>query len=220
MNRRNFLARAGTAAAGALGALAAPAWLNAAEPKDKTRIRVVYALHGEKQARPDWPNKGFDFRPRHGPHQRDAGASSARGSSSCLRWPPARSRPRSCWSRTRPPADIDGYLVYQMNCWNRVVQTLATSGKPVLYADFQFGGSGGFLVYTAAFLRSQAPNVGFVASSKTKDLVEAVKCFQVVKQGGSASDFVAATAQVRLKGTPGAGRLAGKPDPVQVPFGG
>ena len=34
-----------------------------------------------------------------------------------------------------------------MNCWNRVVQTLAGSGKPVLYADFQFGGSGGFLVY-------------------------------------------------------------------------
>jgi len=29
-------------------------------------------------------------------------------------------------------AAIDGYLVYQMNCWNRVVQTMATSGKPVL----------------------------------------------------------------------------------------
>ena len=49
---------------------------------------------------------------------------------------------------------IDGYLVYQMNCWNRVVQTMATSGKPVLYADFQYGGSGGFLVYTAGFLRA------------------------------------------------------------------
>ena len=63
MNRRNFLTRAGTATAGALGVLAASAWLNAAEPKDKTRIRVVYALHGETQAGPDWPNKGFDFRP-------------------------------------------------------------------------------------------------------------------------------------------------------------
>ena len=42
-------------------------------------------------------------------------------------------------------ASIDGYLVYQLNCWNRVVQTMATSGKPVLYADFQYGGSGGFL---------------------------------------------------------------------------
>ena len=88
-----------------------------------------------------------------------------------------------------------------MNCWNRVVQTIATSGKPVLYADFQFGGSGGFLVYNAAFLRSQAPNVGFVASSDIKDLVEAVKCFNVVKHGGSVSDFVAATAQARAEST-------------------
>ena len=63
MNRRNFLTRAGAAAAGTLGVLTAPAWLNAAEPKDKTRIRIVYALHGETQAGPDWPNKGFDFRP-------------------------------------------------------------------------------------------------------------------------------------------------------------
>src|SRR5664279_2668718 len=63
MNRRNFLTRASTATVGALGVLAAPAWLNAAEPKAKTRIRVIYALHGETQAGPDWPNKGFDFRP-------------------------------------------------------------------------------------------------------------------------------------------------------------
>ncbi|HWI59242.1 MAG TPA: hypothetical protein VNZ22_18590, partial [Bacillota bacterium] len=98
--------------------------------------------------------------------------------------------------------------------WNRAVQSLAASGKPVLYADFQFGGSGGFLVYNAAFLRSQAPNVGFVASSRMKDLVEAVKCFQVVKQGGTLAEFVDATAQVRLQGTPRAGALAGKKDPL------
>ena len=41
MNRRSFLSRAGTATAGALGVLAAPAWLDAAEPKDKMRIRII-----------------------------------------------------------------------------------------------------------------------------------------------------------------------------------
>jgi len=30
---------------------------------NKKKIRVVYSLHGEVQDRPDWPNKGFDFRP-------------------------------------------------------------------------------------------------------------------------------------------------------------
>src|SRR5512136_2978579 len=63
MNRRHFLTQGGAAAAGALGLLAAPSWLGAAAPAGKTRIRIVYSLHGEKQTGPDWPNKGFDFGP-------------------------------------------------------------------------------------------------------------------------------------------------------------
>ncbi len=38
-------------------------------------------------------------------------------------------------------------------------------GKPVIYADFQFGGSGGFLVYNAAMVNAGNRKVGFVASS-------------------------------------------------------
>jgi hypothetical protein len=105
-------------------------------------------------------------------------------------------------------AAIDGYVVLQLNCWNRVVQTMATSDKPVLYADFQYGGSGGFLVYTAGFLRGHSPNVGFVASSRIEDLAQAVQCFALVKKGGSLADFVAATARVRQQQTPKAGELA------------
>ena len=214
MNRRNFLARAGTATAGALGLLATPTWLGAAQPKDKPRIRVLYALHTEKQDRPDWPNKGFDFRP-----QMDRInallAKQCPGFEFVSSMAAGEEQAKKLLEADKAAGNIDGYLVYQMNCWNRVVQTVAASGKPTLYADFQFGGSGGFLVYTAAFLRGQAPNVGFVASSRPKDLVEAVKCFRVVKGGGTVADFVAATEQVRLKGTPGAGRLAGKSDPVK-----
>jgi hypothetical protein len=113
-------------------------------------------------------------------------------------------------------AGIDGYLVYQMNCWNRVVQTIATSGKPTLYADFQYAGSGGFLVYTAAFLRNNTPNVGFVASSRMEDVVEAVKCFGLIKKGGSPLDFVAATARVRTSRTPQPGDMTCKPDPLKT----
>ena len=213
MNRRNFLTRAGTATAGALGVLAASAWLNAAEPKDKTRIRVVYALHGETQAGPDWPNKGFDFRPAMA-RINETLARECKGFEFVPSLATGEEQAKKLLEQDKAAGNIDGYVVYQMNCWNQVVQTLAKSGKPVLYADFQFGGSGGFLVYTAAFLRSQAPNVGFVASSKIKDLVAAVKCFQAVKQGGTAPEFVAATARLRQKATPGAGRLAGKPDAV------
>lgn len=62
LSRRDFLTRAGAATAGAVATLAAPRWGEAAEPKRKLRIRIVYALHGDTQTGPDWPNKGFDFR--------------------------------------------------------------------------------------------------------------------------------------------------------------
>ena len=107
---------------------------------------------------------------------------------------------------------IDGYIVYQLNCWNRVVQTIAATSKPVLYADFQYGGSGGFLVYTAGFLRTKAPNVGYVASSRIEDLAEAVKCFELVKRGSSVEEFVKATARVRSERTPKPSDLTGAKD--------
>jgi hypothetical protein len=111
---------------------------------------------------------------------------------------------------------VDGYIVYQMNCWNRVVQTIATSGKPVLYVDFQYGGSGGFLVYAAGFLRSKAANVGFVASSNMADVIAAVKCFGAVGRGGSASDFAAATTRVRIQRTRKIGNMQCKADELRT----
>jgi hypothetical protein len=63
LNRRNFIAKTGAATLGALGMASSASWLQAAGPTEKTRIRIVYSLHTEKQDRPDWPNKGFDFKP-------------------------------------------------------------------------------------------------------------------------------------------------------------
>jgi hypothetical protein len=213
MSRRQFLAGC-AACAGASGLLAAPGRLRAARNDEKVRIRIVYSLHGPQQTGPDWPNKGFDFRPvmeriNAGLSRRCPGFTFV---SSMANGP---DQAKKILEEDKSAA-IDGYLVYQMNCWNRVVQTIATTGKPVLYADFQYGGSGGFLVYMAGFLRSQTPNVGFVASSRIEDLAEAVKCFELVKKGGSVSDFVAATARVRTARTPKPGDLACKPDELKV----
>jgi hypothetical protein len=213
MNRRRFLAAGCAACAGAAGLLVNPraSW---AAGGGKMRIRIIYALHAAQQPGPDWPNVGFDFRPvmeriNTGLAQQCPDFEFV----SSLATGPEQAQKILDEDKS---ARIDGYLVYQMNAWNRVVQTIATSGKPVLYADFQYGGSGGFLVYMADFIRKKAPNVGFVASSRFEDLVEAVKCFERVQKGGSAADFVAATAQVRTKNTPKAGDPACKPDPVQT----
>ena len=210
MTRRRFLGAGCAACVGAAELLARPGGLLAAQGDKPMRIRIVYSLHGPKQDRPDWPNVGFDFRPVMRRINTEL-AERCPGFTFVSSLATGEDQAKKILEEDKS-ANIDGYLVYQMNCWNRVVQTMATSSKPVLYADFQYAGSGGFLVYTAGFLRSQAPNVGFVASSRIEDLAEAVKCFDLVKKGGSVSDFVAATARVRMASTPKASDLTCKSD--------
>ncbi len=214
VSRRQFLAAGCAVCAGANGLLAAISPARAATETNKTRIRLIYALYAPKQPRPDWPNVGFDFRPVmariEAKLKRDCPnfefvTSMANG----------RKQTEKILDQDKS-SPVDGYLVYQMNCWNRVVQPVLATGKPTLYADFQYGGSGGFLVYTARLLRKKQPNLGFVASSDLDDLVAAVKCFALVKRGGSVEQFVAATAQARKGRTPAPGDLSCKPDALET----
>lgn len=209
VDRRKFLTGC-VACLGSAGLLSKAGFLRAATPQGKTRVRIVYALHGERQPGPDWPNKGYDFGPAMRRITTELG-NRCRNFEFITSMAAGEKQARKILDDDRA-GGIDGYVVYQMNLWNRVVQTIATSGKPVLYADFQFGGSGGFLVFTAGFLRSQTPNVGFVASSEIRDLAEAVKCMGVVKSGGSVADFVAASERVRLRSTPKGGSPASRKD--------
>ncbi len=214
VNRRKFLAAGCAACAGAAGlALTAPR-VRASDAKGKLRLRVLYSLHAPQQPRPDWPNVGFDFEPV----MKRINALLARQCPEFEFLPAMATGPDQAKEIVEQDsaAPVDGYIVYQLNCWNQVVQTVAGTGKPVLYADFQYGGSGGFLVYTAAFLRNKAPNVGFVASSNPEDLIAAVKCFSVVQQGGSADQFAAATARVRCERTPDASALDCVADPLEA----
>jgi hypothetical protein len=214
LSRRRFLAGC-AACAGAAGWGAAPSWLGAFQAGGKgPRIRVVYALHGPVQDGPDWPNKGFDFRP----------VMEKTNSELANRFPDYAFLPALATGEEQAKKilegdaseAIDGYLVYQMNCWNRVAQTMVTSGKPVLYADFAYAGSGGFLVYTAGFLRARARNLGFVSSTRTDDLAAAVKCFAAAKAGAGSYDFAAETSRIRAAATRGPGDLSCRPDPVRT----
>ncbi len=215
VSRRGFLTTGCATCVGAAQLLTTgPAFAAADSATGKTRIRVLYSLHAPKQAQPDWPNIGFDFAPVMQQMQEEL-------SKRCPGFeflPSMATGPAQAKKiiEDDKSAAIDGYLVYQMNCWNQVVQTAATTGKPVLYADFQYGGSGGFLVYTSAFLRAKAPNVGFVASSRIEDLAEAVKCFSLVKGGKSVAEFVAATARVRGERCPQPGNLACTADDLKT----
>ncbi|UCG87190.1 MAG: twin-arginine translocation signal domain-containing protein [Gemmatimonadota bacterium] len=210
LNRREFLKTSGAACAGAFGTMLLPAALPLRPSDDPPRIRILYALHGEQQEVPDWPNVGFDFRPVMEQFTTHL-ATQCQGFEFL---PSMANGPEETDKILLDDTDVDGYVVFQMNCWNRVVQSAAATGKPVLYADFKYAGSGGFLVYTAEFLRAAAPNVGFVASSNIEDVTAAVRCFELMKQGGSVGDVVAAIARQRVERTAPASSLTCHPDPV------
>ncbi len=179
LSRRRFLT---AASAGALGALAPAGLFQACGRAEKLKVRVVYALHAVVQPGPDWPNVGFDFQPV---MDRTAAvlakAFPGWDLTTAMAKGPEEAQKILAGDAAAP---VDGYIVVQLNCWNRVVQTIAASGKPTLYVDFQYGGSGGFLVYTADFLRKKTGNLGFVASSRPEDLVAACGAFGKVKKAG------------------------------------
>lgn len=214
MNRRHFLAKSTVAGAAALSALSPGRLFAAGSASDQPRLRIVHSLHAPQQPGPDWPNKGFDFQPFMDRVAREL-AQRCPGFQFATSLATGEAQAKQIVEQDGA-SGVDGYVVFQLNCWNRVVQTLAATGKPVLYVDFQYGGSGGFLVYTAAFLRAKSPNVGFVASSNFDDVVAAVQCFAPVKKGGSVADFVAATKKLRTDRTPRSGDLACHADPLRT----
>ncbi len=198
LSRRRFLATA--ASAGAIGVLAPAGLFQACSKAEKLKVRVLYALHSVVQAQPDWPNVGFDF----GPVMERTTAALRQAFPG---WQLAVSMAKGEEEAKKVLADdaaapMDGYIVVQLNCWNRVVQTVAASGAPTLYVDFPYGGSGGFLVYTADFLRKKIPNLGFVASSRLEDLVAACKAFGRVKASGRPEEFAGLVAASRRAATP------------------
>ena len=201
VTRRNFISSCSACAA--CLALAPVSLINTScssgNSGKKMRIRILYSLHEPIQTKPDWPNIGFDFNP----HMERINTALSKNFRDFEFIPALATGPEDAEKIAKKdiPDLIDGYIVYQMNCWNKVVQAIAKTGKPVLYADFQFGGSGGFLVYNSAFIRENTQNVGFVASSRIEDLLAAVSCFNVIRKGGTPAEFVAATAKSRSKAT-------------------
>jgi len=166
------------------------------EPGGKMRLRVVFSLHAPVQAVPDWPNIGFDFRPVMAEIMAafQDGCKNVECVSSIANGP---EQTQEIVAADNAAGNIDGYVVLQMNCWNQAVQTLAETGKPVLYADFLYAGSGGFLVYTAGHIKSGKPNFSFMSSSRLADLVAAVNCMPLAKGAGGLKAYTDAVEKIR-----------------------
>ena len=199
-SRRAFLSNCAKClgAVGVFSGFVAPTILVAESctPKARMKIRVVFALHAPVQAQPDWPNIGFDFNPvmekmmnalSRGCPKMDFVSSIAEG-------PEITDK---IIAADQDAGNIDGYIVVQMNCWNRVVQQLVVTGKPVLYVDFLYAGSGGFLVYTAQQLRDNTANFAHLASGNLAHLVAAADCFPLAMGAGGVMAFSGGVAKIR-----------------------
>jgi hypothetical protein len=214
MNRRKFLVTSSaTACACSLGlALGAKSSWAAGKASDKKlRIRVIYALHAPVQSRPDWPNVGFDFRPVMQKWTKQFSATFP-AIEFLTTMSNGKEQTRAIIGKGEAEK-IDGYIVCQMNCKNKVIETVAKTGKPTLYVDFLYGGTGRFLTQVAKLTDRKVKNVGFISSSDFDDVLRAVGCFQTCTDPNGFADAVTA---VRVACTPKAGDLTFKPDDVKT----
>lgn len=182
--------------------------------RKRVRLHLIYALHGLKQDRPDWPNLGFDFRPVIENYDKVLRKKLPEFAfqTSLSSGPEETSRILEA-DQAEPP---DGYVVFQLNCWNRVLQPILEVGKPVLYVDFQYGGSGGFLVYTADCLRQKRENFGFICSSDFNLIISALRAFEQYKGAENQTSFAELVRKVRVDQTPRPGYLKCYPDKLRV----
>jgi len=211
LSRRQFILTGCAAGAGAM--LTRPGLSAATSSGRKIRLRLVHVIDGLVQPKANWPNLGFDFRP--GMEKVNHALENALPQFEFLHSTVASAVQAQALLLRDLGRRIDGYIIHQMTLWKFTTGIFAATGKPVLLADFIYGGSGETLVTAAAMLRKGRKNFAFVSSSSLDDLVEAVRCFELLKQGG-VPDFAAAVARVRQARTPGPGDLSCAADPVET----
>jgi len=224
ISRREFFSRCGRCAALTAGSFFFNPSLHSLEKftlfdfsnrtaKKEFNVRLLFALHRLVQNQPDWPNIGFNFTPVIEKYTETLIKKlPSFNFLSSLSSGPEETR-KIILADTENK--IDGYVVFQLNCWNQVVQPVVETGRPVLFVDFKFGGSGGFLVYTASFLRQQKSNLGFMATSNFDDVIRAVKALEESKNPAGKASFSEIIKNIRLSRTPKPGYLDCYPDSLK-----
>jgi len=210
--RRRFLAAcgAGALAAGPFGALAAETRTAEKPAGRKPRVRLVFTHI--PRGRPTWPYISYDYEAR----KKEL---TERLTRACpeVEFLPATVKNRGEASRLlKEDKDIDAYLIYMLGIWTGAPQTIAGAGRPCLFVDDLYGGSGEWLIAYAA-ARRRGWKVEGIASTRFEDVVAAARCFPVLTApGGGVDRWLETVRKVRLERTRGPAKLTPKEDKVQV----
>jgi len=141
---------------------------------EKVKVRLILAYPSPKK--PIWPNIGYDF----DSHNREVVSGLVKG---CPGVEFLRSDVMSQADAEKVVKDdkeVDGYIIYHSGClWGKWPTLITACGKPTVFVDHLFAGSGEFLTAYGRARRSGA-KVTAVSSSRLEDIVEAAKAIEAV----------------------------------------
>jgi hypothetical protein len=142
---------------------------------DKARLRLVFTHISPDQ--PTWPNRGYNYEAR----QQELTAA-LRQSCPYVEFLPATAQSAADAKRIlEGDQEVDGYLVYMVGIWTGAAMPIAESGRPTLFVDDLYSGTGEFLTAYAAARRRNLRVAG-VASSRFADVAQAVKAFDCIRR--------------------------------------
>ncbi len=180
LSRREFLGSCAACAAGfsVLGLPGPKAYGQEAGPvlpAVTARVRLVFTHIPKDQA--TWPNIGYDYDAR----QRDLTERLERSCPGIEFLPVTVGSAEEAKTVLEHDSGVDGYLVYMTGIWTGAPQVIAAAGRPTVFVDDLYGGSGEFLTAFSAARRNKWKATG-VSSSDFRDVIEAVRCFPCLKR--------------------------------------
>ncbi|MBN2133256.1 MAG: twin-arginine translocation signal domain-containing protein [Sedimentisphaerales bacterium] len=177
-SRRDFLGTctacaAGLGAAALLGVTPAGGQTMPACPKAKVRLVFSHIPPGS----PTWPNIGYDYEGR----KRQVTQKLRQACPDIEFLPATAHNGAEAQKILESDKEVDGYLCHMTGIWTGVPQAIAATGRPTVFADDLYGGSGEFLVAYAA-ARRNGWKVAGVSSNDFGDVAQAARCFSCMKK--------------------------------------
>jgi len=182
-SRREFLGGCAACAAGIAGISA----LSAAQgqtldtiPRTRAKVRLFFTH--ERSEKATWPNIGYDYEGR-----KKELLGRLKKALPGIEFIPTTLTKAEAGQKTQQildsdkGKDIDGYVVYMLGIWVRASRRIAESGLPTIFVDDLYAGSGEFLTEYARAKRKGLKVIG-VSSSDFEDVVQALRCFECMKQ--------------------------------------
>ncbi|MBL7092834.1 hypothetical protein ISS22_02555 [candidate division KSB1 bacterium] len=181
--RREFLGSCAACAAGVstlstFGSSALGLSLSNISNNEKLKVRLVFA-HPDP-TKPNWPNIGYDFAGQ----IRDLTKKFKTQCSDVDFFPITVTSGSEEQGKKilKKDSEVDAYIVYLVGClWGDMSEIIATSGKPTIYVDNLYAGSGEFLTSFARAKRAGGKVIA-VSSSQFSDVVQAVRCVDSLKK--------------------------------------